>query len=185
MQVLALSLEGFWSRPKGMKDLSLFRGLDEAGLKDLPSVWHDASLRALQLGEYGGTPRIRTIQCAPYFSYSTVSTLCADPLGSFRCVILFGQYIQIFSSSGQTGRYLGWFASAVRVAQRLGLHRLGSRDETMPPDDPALPPGSNSLKREMAVRLFHHLVNVDSFLSDSPSRCYVSPIVCLTLRRNR
>lgn len=45
-----------------MKDLSLFRGLDEEGLKDLPSVWHDAALRALQIGEYGGTPRIRTIQ---------------------------------------------------------------------------------------------------------------------------
>ncbi|GAA5916616.1 uncharacterized protein JCM6883_007137 [Sporobolomyces salmoneus] len=149
--VLALSLEGFWSRPKGMKDLSLFRGLDEAGLKDLPSVWHDASLRALQLGEYGGTPRIRSIQC----------------------VILFGQYIQIFSSSGQTGRFMGWFASAVRVAQRLGIHRLGSNPQTMPPDDPALPPGSNSLKREMAARLFHHLVNIDSFLSDSPSRCYL------------
>lgn len=62
MQVLALSLEGFWSRPHGKKDLSLFQGLDEDGLKDLPSVWHDASLRALQLGEYGGTPRIRTLQ---------------------------------------------------------------------------------------------------------------------------
>ncbi|GAA5885271.1 hypothetical protein JCM16303_005980 [Sporobolomyces ruberrimus] len=150
--VLALSLEGFWSRPHGKKDLSLFQGLDEDGLKDLPSVWHDASLRALQLGEYGGTPRIRTLQC----------------------VILFGQYIQIFSSSGQTGRYLGWFAAAVRVAQRMGLHRLGSNTKIMPPDDPALPPGSNSLKREMAVRLFHHLVNIDSFLSDSPScRCYL------------
>ena len=45
----------------------------------------------------------------------------------------------------------------------------------MPPDDPALPPGSNSLKRETAVRLFHHLVNIDTYLSDSPSlRCYVS-----------
>ncbi|GAA5932537.1 uncharacterized protein JCM15063_001253 [Sporobolomyces koalae] len=150
--VLALSLEGFWSRPHGMKDLSLFRGLDEEGLKDLPSVWHDAALRALQLGEYGGTPRIRAIQC----------------------IILFGQYIQVFSSSGQTGRFLGWFASAVRVAQRMGLHRLGTDLRTMPPDDPALPPGTNSFKREMAVRLFHHLVNIDSFLSDSPCcRCYL------------
>ena len=91
-------------------------------------------------------------------------------------MILFGQYIQIFSQSGQTGRYLNWFSSAVRVAQRLGLHRLGSNSQVMPPDDPALPPGSNSLKRETAVRLFHHLVNIDTYLSDSPSlRCYVSP----------
>jgi len=92
-----------------------------------------------------------------------------------RCIILFGQYIQIFSQSGQTGRYLIWFSSAVRVAQRLGLHRLGSNPQVMPVDDPALPPGSNSLKRETAVRLFHHLVNIDTYLSDSPSlRCYVS-----------
>ncbi|CEQ42906.1 SPOSA6832_04777 [Sporobolomyces salmonicolor] len=157
--VLALSLEGFWSRPNGVKDLSLFGGgLTEQDLKDLPSVWHDAALRALQLGEWGGTPRVRTIQC----------------------IILFGQcpskhyfHIQIASSSGQQGRFLGWAASAIRVAQRMGLHRLGSNPQTMPPDDPALPPGTNSLKREMAVRLFHHLVNVDSWLSDSPSfRCY-------------
>ncbi|GEM12376.1 zn(2)-C6 fungal-type transcription factor [Rhodotorula toruloides] len=150
--VLALSLEGFWSRPNGMKDLGLFRGLQEADLRDLPSVWHDAALRALQLGEWGGTPRIRTLQC---------------------CILL-GQYIQISSSSGQQGRFLGWAASAFRVAQRMGLHRLGSDPQKMPLDDPALPPGCNSLKREMAVRLWHHLVNIDSWLSDSPCfRCYM------------
>ncbi|BGP50795.1 hypothetical protein JCM10450v2_006721 [Rhodotorula kratochvilovae] len=150
--VLALSLEGFWSRPSGQKDLALFRGLSESDLKDLPSVWHDAALRALQLGEWGGTPRIRTIQC----------------------IVLFGQYIQISSSSGQQGRFLGWAASAFRVAQRMGLHRLGSDPKTMPPDDPALPPGCNAFKREMAVRLWHHLVNIDSWLSDSPCfRCYM------------
>ncbi|GAA5938050.1 hypothetical protein JCM3775_005323 [Rhodotorula graminis] len=150
--VLALSLEGFFSRPGGQHDLSLFRGLSESDLKDLPSVWHDAALRALQLGEWGGTPRIRVIQC----------------------VVLMGQYIQVSSSSGQQGRFLGWAASAYRVAQRMGLHRLGSDPQTMPPDDPALPPGANALKRELAVRLFHHLVNIDSWLSDSPvSRCYM------------
>lgn len=170
--VLALSLEGFWSRPNGMKDLGLFRGLQEADLRDLPSVWHDAALRALQLGEWGGTPRIRTLQCcillgqcaSPSLALSLVADSprpCAD--------------IQISSSSGQQGRFLGWAASAFRVAQRMGLHRLGSDPQKMPPDDPALPPGCNSLKREMAVRLWHHLVNIDSWLSDSPCfRCYVS-----------
>ncbi|TNY19628.1 hypothetical protein DMC30DRAFT_447750 [Rhodotorula diobovata] len=150
--VLALSLEGFFSRPTGRHDLSLFRGLSETDLKDLPSVWHDAALRALQLGEWGGTPRIRTVQCC----------------------VLFAQYIQISSSSGQQGRFLGWAASAFRVAQRMGLHRLGSDPQTMPPDDPALPPGCNAVKRQSAVRLWHHLVNIDSWLSDSPSlRCYM------------
>ncbi|ORY84680.1 hypothetical protein BCR35DRAFT_302998, partial [Leucosporidium creatinivorum] len=150
--VLALSLEGFWSRPGGAKDLSLFRGLSEADMRDLPAVWHDGALRALQLAEWGGTPRIRTIQT----------------------IILFVQYIQLSSPSGQQGRVLGWVASAIRVAQRMGLHRLGSNPETMPPDDPALPPGKNSLKREMCIRLFHSLVNIDSLLSDSPVfRCYL------------
>lgn len=150
--VLALALDAFWSRPNGMRDFAIFRGLAEPDLRDLPSVWHDAALRALQLGEWGGTPRIRTIQC----------------------VILFGQYIQISSSSGQQGRFLGWAASAIRVAQRMSLHRLGSDPQTMPPDDPALPPGQNSLKRQMAVRLWHHLVNIDAWLSDSPAfRCYI------------
>lgn len=49
--------------------MSLFRGMDEGDLKDLPSVWHDAALRALQLGEWGGTPRVRTIQCVLTFSF--------------------------------------------------------------------------------------------------------------------
>ncbi|GAA6038341.1 hypothetical protein JCM8097_003955 [Rhodosporidiobolus ruineniae] len=151
--LLALSLDGFWTRPSSpMRDLSIFGGMPESDLRELPSVWHDAALRALQLGEWGGTPRVRTIQC----------------------VILMQQYIQLSSSSGQTGRILSWVASAIRVAQRLGLHRLGSNPQTMPPDDPALPPGSNSVKRETAVRLWRHLVNIDSWLSDSPSlRCYL------------
>lgn len=162
--VLALSLEGFFSRPTGRHDLSLFRGLSETDLKDLPSVWHDAALRALQLGEWGGTPRIRTVQCC----------------------VLFAQYIQISSSSGQQGRFLGWAASAFRVAQRMGLHRLGSDPQTMPPDDPALPPGCNAVKRQSAVRLWHHLVNIDSWLSDSPSlRCYVRAVPALSLRSDR
>ncbi|GAA5892345.1 hypothetical protein JCM6882_003644 [Rhodosporidiobolus microsporus] len=150
--VLALSLEAFWSRPHGRRDMALFRGLPEADLRELPSVWHDAALRALQIGEWGGTPRIRTIQAT----------------------ILMQQYIQISSTSGQQGRILGWVASAIRVAQRLGLHRLGAAPDRMPPDDPALPPGRNSVKRETAVRLWWQLVCVDSWLSDSQGlRCYL------------
>ncbi|SCZ95053.1 BZ3500_MvSof-1268-A1-R1_Chr11-3g03571 [Microbotryum saponariae] len=150
--LLGFRFRRFWSRSNGKKDLSLFHGLTERELQDLPSVFHDASLRALQLGEWGGTPRIRTIQT----------------------IILFGQYIQLSSQSGQQGRFLGWAASGIRIAQRMGLHRLGSNPRTMPPDDPALPPGVNSLKRETAVRVFNYLVLIDSFLSDSAVfRCYI------------
>lgn len=69
--VLALALDAFWSRPNGMRDFAIFRGLAESDLRDLPSVWHDAALRALQLGEWGGTPRIRTIQCVILFGQCT------------------------------------------------------------------------------------------------------------------
>lgn len=173
--VLALALDAFWSRPNGMRDFAIFRGLAESDLRDLPSVWHDAALRALQLGEWGGTPRIRTIQCVILFGQCAY---CSPALFSKREADLLSRVIstdiQISSSSGQQGRFLGWAASAIRVAQRMSLHRLGSDPQTMPPDDPALPPGQNSLKRQMAVRLWHHLVNIDAWLSDSPAfRCYI------------
>lgn len=94
------------------------------------------------------------------------------------------QYIQLSSSSGQQGRVLTWVSSGIRVAQRMGLHRLGNDPERMPPDDPALPPGSNSVKRETAKRLWWSLVNIDAWLSDSPSlRCYVRSCLCHSTRR--
>jgi hypothetical protein len=60
--VLSLSLDGFWGRPDGARDLGIFGGMSEKALQDLPSVWHDSALRSLQIGEWGGAPRIRTVQ---------------------------------------------------------------------------------------------------------------------------
>jgi hypothetical protein len=40
------------------------------------------------------------------------------------------------------------------MSETLVRHTLTSDPETMPPDDPALPPGKNSMKREMALKLW-------------------------------
>lgn len=42
--------------------------------------------------------------------------------------------------------------TSIRLAQTLRLHDLGCDPNTMPPDDPAWPPGPSSLKREMGLR---------------------------------
>lgn len=49
-------------------------------------------------------------------------------------------------------------AAGVRIAQQMGLHKLGSDPSTMPPEDPALPPGVNTLRREIPIRLFYVLL---------------------------
>ncbi|KAH8929428.1 hypothetical protein BT69DRAFT_204616 [Atractiella rhizophila] len=88
-----------------------------------------ASQCYLVLGEYTEQPRIRTIQT----------------------IILFCQNLQ---TTGLV-TYADTFAlSLLAVAQALRLHRLGEYEDKMPPDDPAFPPGKNSLKRQMALRIF-------------------------------
>jgi hypothetical protein len=49
-------------------------------------------------------------------------------------------------------------APAIRLAQLLGLHRLGSDPNKMPPDDPAFAfPGRLAIKREVALRIWSYL----------------------------
>lgn len=49
----------------------------------------------------------------------------------------------------------------------------------MPPDDPAWPPGKNSLKREIAKRLWGVLVYQDWLAASSKNRSYsISPYHC-------
>lgn len=43
----------------------------------------------------------------------------------------------------------------------LGLHKLGSDPSTMPPEDPALPTGINTMRREIPIRLFYVLLFLD------------------------
>ncbi|GAA5825755.1 hypothetical protein JCM11251_000359 [Rhodosporidiobolus azoricus] len=124
--------------------------------KLLPERWFAASMRALRLAEWETVPRVRTIQT----------------------IVLFTQYLQLSSASrGQPSQLAMWLSGAIRLAQVLGLHRLGSNPETMPPDDPAWPPGKNSLKREMAKRLWAVLVYQDWLGANPRTRCYsISPL---------
>ncbi|GAA5868804.1 hypothetical protein JCM1840_005125 [Sporobolomyces johnsonii] len=125
-------------------------------LEGLPERWFAVAMRAMRLGEWETVPRIRSIQT----------------------IILFTQYLQLSSSSrGQPSQLVVWLAGAIRLAQVLNLHLLGSNPETMPPDDPAFPPGRNSLKREMAKRLWAVLVYQDWLGANSRNRSYlISPL---------
>ncbi|GAA5906084.1 hypothetical protein JCM6882_003554 [Rhodosporidiobolus microsporus] len=124
--------------------------------KLLPERWFAASMRALRLAEWETVPRVRTIQT----------------------IVLFTQYLQLSSASrGQPSQLAMWLSGAIRLAQVLGLHLLGSNPETMPPEDPAWPPGRNSLKREMAKRLWAVLVYQDWLGANSRTRSYsISPL---------
>ncbi|BGP15860.1 hypothetical protein JCM10213v2_003849 [Rhodosporidiobolus nylandii] len=121
----------------------------------LPERWFAASMRALKLAEWESVPRVRSIQT----------------------IILFTQYLQLSSATrGQPSQQPLWLAGAIRLAQVLGLHLLGNNPETMPPEDPAWPPGRNSLKREMAKRLWAVLVYQDWLGANSRNRSYmISP----------
>lgn len=46
----------------------------------------------------------------------------------------------------------------MRIAQQLGIHKLGHDPSFMPVDDYALPPGINSLRREIPIRLLYTLL---------------------------
>ncbi|KAG0667170.1 hypothetical protein C6P46_002582 [Rhodotorula mucilaginosa] len=129
-------------------------------LKALPERWFGASMRALKLAEFETVPRVRSIQT----------------------IVLYTQYLQLSSASrGQPSQLVVWLATAIRLAQVFGLHLLGSNPETMPPEDPAFPPGKNSLKREMSKRLWAVLVYQDWLGANSRNRCYtISPQHCDT-----
>ncbi|GAA6027400.1 hypothetical protein JCM8097_007831 [Rhodosporidiobolus ruineniae] len=124
--------------------------------RESPERWFAASMRALRLAEWETVPRVRTIQT----------------------IVLYTQYLQLSSASrGQPAHLALWLAGAIRLSQVLGLHLLGSNPETMPPEDPAWPPGRNSLKREMAKRLWAVLVYQDWLGANSRNRSYlISPL---------
>ncbi|BGO93876.1 hypothetical protein NBRC10512_006114 [Rhodotorula toruloides] len=132
----------------------------EETLKKMPERWFGASVRALRLAEFETVPRIRSIQT----------------------IILYTQYLQLSSADrGEPSQRVVWLSSAIRLAQVLKLHQLGSNPETMPPDDPAFPPGKNSIKREMAKRLWAVLVYQDWLFATRVNLYYtISPLHCDT-----
>ncbi|ORY80238.1 hypothetical protein BCR35DRAFT_304422 [Leucosporidium creatinivorum] len=109
--------------------------------------------RLLDLGDWRGRPQARSVYTI--LMIAQFQQLCASTVG------------------GQATRFLSLIAGAVRIAQILGLHQLGSSDEIMPPDDPAWPPGKNSMKRQAAIRLWSTLTFIDCMSSTVRFRSYM------------
>ncbi|KAJ6561898.1 hypothetical protein B0H19DRAFT_1142964 [Mycena capillaripes] len=121
---------------------------DVAGL---PKVWSRTAELALHASSWAAKPQLRAVQAIllkiSYERPGSQSTEDADEGTSFFV----------------------WLAAATRICQLLGLHRLGSDPNTMPPDDPALPAQPCLLKRELAKRIFFFcLVHDWIFVSASP-----------------
>lgn len=130
------------------RDLVRELAIDDGDLAQVSQLYHHAAIRFLQLGDYMGVPRIRTLQC----------------------IIILGQVFTAPHFSNKGIRFLNLLGVAARVCQLLGLTKLGHDPSHMPADDPALPPGRNAVKRETAVRIFAQVCFMD-WMSASARVC--------------
>ncbi|KAM0754833.1 hypothetical protein T439DRAFT_297225 [Meredithblackwellia eburnea MCA 4105] len=113
--------------------------ITERDLETLPWKFFEAAQGSLECGDWTGKPRIRTLQA----------------------IVLFAPFL-LFAGMPSTGeRHQTYLGAAIRISQQLGLHKLGSDPTTMPVEDYALPPGVNSLRREIPIRLFYTLLFLD------------------------
>lgn len=115
-------------------------------LDQLPARYVDCAERALECADWlRGKPRFRTVQA----------------------IVLFAPYYLFAGNALAAERHQFYLSNAIRMAQALRLHRLGTDPSSMPPyfeDDEAhtgLPSGTSSLKREMALRLMSTLLFLD------------------------
>ncbi|SCV71971.1 BQ2448_4665 [Microbotryum intermedium] len=113
--------------------------ISKQGLMTLPQKYFEAAEAMLQVAEWKAIPRYRTLQ--------TIS--------------LFSPYL-LWMGNPSTGERLRTYVQAgVRMARSLGLHKLGEDPTTMPVEDPGLPSGAHTLRREMALRLLRNLLFVE------------------------
>ncbi|KAJ7471415.1 hypothetical protein B0H11DRAFT_2039851 [Mycena galericulata] len=117
----------------------------------LPEVWCRAGEVALQASSWAAKPQLRAVQ-------AILLKISYDRPGS-----------QSAGDADEGTSFFVWLAAATRICQLLGLHRLGSDPNTMPPNDSALPAQPCLLKRELAKRLFFYcLVHDWIFVTASP-----------------
>ncbi|GAA5964165.1 hypothetical protein JCM3765_005360 [Sporobolomyces pararoseus] len=105
---------------------------------------------------------------ARYFEDGRAAIDCGDGYGSFarirtiQAVVLLGPLALNSGDPGRVDILIPYVAATMRLAQQLGLDKLGSDSTSMPTfQDPALPPGNSSLRREIALRAFHGLCHID------------------------
>lgn len=112
------------------------------------------------------------VKCVPdYFEAARAALDCGDAFGSARirtiqAIALLGPLALNSGDQGRVDILIPYVAGALRLCQQLKLDKLGKDDPTrMPPvEDPALPSGVNSLKREVALRLFYALLHLDQVI---------------------
>ncbi|KAJ7096594.1 hypothetical protein B0H15DRAFT_825680 [Mycena belliarum] len=128
--------------------LQNYSAADVAGL---PRVWYRAAELALHACSWASKPQVRAVQAILLkISYERPGSQSAD-------------------DSDEGTSFFVWLSAATRIAQLLGLHRLGSDPKTMPLDDPGLPAPPCVLKRELAKRIwFFCLVHDWMFITSSP-----------------
>jgi hypothetical protein len=95
-----------------------------------------------------------------------------------------------------------WLSPAIRLAQLLGLHRLGNDPSRMPADDPAFPPGvckgsprapstadrlpqRSAIKRETAKRIWSYLLTSDWLTCTHNGYAQIPPDTCTSFRLPR
>ncbi|KAJ7707453.1 hypothetical protein B0H17DRAFT_1191945 [Mycena rosella] len=122
-----------------------------ADVASLPRVWYRTAEIALHASSWAAKPQLRAVQAILLkISFERPGSQSAD-------------------DSGEGSSFFVWLATATRICQLLGLHRLGSDPSTMPVNDPALPQKPCLLKRELAKRIwFFCLVHDWIFVTASP-----------------
>ncbi|GAA6061119.1 hypothetical protein JCM10212_006150 [Sporobolomyces blumeae] len=137
-------------------------GLDGAQSVEIPSLpfpskaetssaWYATSLRLFHLSYWPVQPHFRLVQA----------------------VALYGQYNLTSGGGTDQGGFLSYLAIGIRICQKLRLHQLGTNPKTMPPNDPAFPPGCNSLKRQLAIRVFGIIVFLDVVTANNKLGAYL------------
>ncbi|GAA5867655.1 hypothetical protein JCM8547_001332 [Rhodosporidiobolus lusitaniae] len=102
----------------------------------------EAARAALDAGDFAASPKLRTLQA--------VLLLAVIALNS--------------GNPAQVDVLVPYVAAAIRLAQQMKLDTLGSDPTVMPPEDLALPNGSSTFRREMALKWFHGVLHVDQIL---------------------
>lgn len=86
LAVLCLAVSGV-----DEETIAVIPGYSDEEKKTLPDLWVNASQEALRIGDWVGTPRIRTLQVRNYFLYSNWSS-CADHISGWKTILLYGPY---------------------------------------------------------------------------------------------
>lgn len=140
---------------------SQLRTLTAQRQKEMCERWLAASEEALEASKWTRNPQVRALQamCMNIAYRRPIFTSGAGV--SFKVPTSWSVDSQrSLMPQGSSAFYIS-VSMAVRLAQLLGLHKLGSHPLIMPRDDPAWPQGPCSLRRELAKRIWGFVIGLD------------------------